>query len=67
MVLDGKLELILAAGTYPFYAGCSIWIGQPASPPSVQLPRLAITYAVPEPASVGMLGVGVLMLLRRRR
>jgi hypothetical protein len=30
-------------------------------------PHLTITYALPEPASVGMLGVGVLMLLRRRR
>jgi hypothetical protein len=32
-----------------------------------QLPILTITYSVPEPASVGVLGAASLMLLRRRR
>ena len=41
------------------------WTG--ATVDLVVSPALTLTYTVPEPASVGMLGVGILMLSRRRR
>jgi hypothetical protein len=60
----GYVGFVLASLAWDTEA--DIYFSDVPPPHTQQLPTLTISYVVPEPGSVGVLGVGMMMLLRRR-
>lgn len=67
--LDGANELVTVSSSgvaMPFFTGAGTTVGTLASPHGLEFVASATT-AVPEPATLALLGTGVLGLIARRR